>query len=746
MSLLRHPSSRRASGVNNPYGSGTRPDEEAGHGHPLLYGVAPRAATKLRRRSYVPLVMAMTTIAFVVYSTVKVVSPMKGERQLEQVPFGGGVTQPLPGAGVQRVATERHLDSSEVAARAAATAAAVAMDGGGGGDGDADERMQRLNHRPPATSLVATPLTLHAFCSFDAACSTGTVHEWESGDRDHHRFVAAPADALSKLKVLEFTAMNPGALPPPVQLQNFVQLKTEVLEYTAMNPGALPPPVGLKRPARGPMMDRDGRTGLPLLKFPCSLSSDTFKVGPVATLLSKHAPANVEISVLPLHTVKPVMDRNGRTSLPVLKFPCSLSSDTFKPVNVLTPHAIATAAAALNAAYLPTPLPVQMSKDMTLFDLSVQRRVPVLTPHAFATAAALNTTCLPTPHFVHMSKDMTLFDLSMSEDMTLFFALAPGWIGRGPHAPGQRFFGTYPSGQLRLMDGHPAIKAESSEGAAAETLTANTLVTIAYRFSGAPQGGRAWASVNGKPWQDLGLEGEGPGFVEGGSVTVGGSEGGACGYYGGIGEVLAFRSALDEVDASRVMQYMARRWGSAQLSATPEELRAAVGAAEQESEGEQRLQAEAAQPAQRVQRREWELPVDAPLPPRTIVAARPLAPLPAHHQPAAAAPPRRDAAQQQQQGGAAAAATAAREQYQQQQCTATRCACVYAPCRCYEATNLASSDVLLLVRHALSSDDRGGGALDIRSIKKFDKGGSVLRALIHDEVMNLDILRNRLYC
>jgi hypothetical protein len=46
----------------------------------------------------------------------------------------------------------------------------------------------------------------------------------------------------------------------------------------------------------------------------------------------------------------------------------------------------------------------------------------------------------------------------MRDDATLLFALAPTWVGRGAHAPGQRFFGTYPEGQLRFKDGRPSIK------------------------------------------------------------------------------------------------------------------------------------------------------------------------------------------------------------------------------------------------------------------------------------------------
>ncbi|CAM9530555.1 unnamed protein product [Choristocarpus tenellus] len=62
---------------------------------------------------------------------------------------------------------------------------------------------------------------------------------------------------------------------------------------------------------------------------------------------------------------------------------------------------------------------------------------------------------LPLVHFpcvMTASNGMTLGD-----GMTLFFVMKPAFLGQGVHHPGQRFFGTYPNGQMRLLDGHPSL-------------------------------------------------------------------------------------------------------------------------------------------------------------------------------------------------------------------------------------------------------------------------------------------------
>lgn len=100
------------------------------------------------------------------------------------------------------------------------------------------------------------------------------------------------------------------------------------------------------------------------------------------------------------------------------------------------------------------------------------------------------------------------------------------------------------------------MQSERRSGTLLDALTAGVLATVAYRFvapsniaddgDGGGSGG-AWASVNGQIWADLGLGGEGPQFVDGAPTVVGGVEAGACGFYGGIGEVLAFRCAVSTI-------------------------------------------------------------------------------------------------------------------------------------------------------------------------------------------------------
>jgi hypothetical protein len=58
-------------------------------------------------------------------------------------------------------------------------------------------------------------------------------------------------------------------------------------------------------------------------------------------------------------------------------------------------------------------------------------------------------------------------------------------------------------------------------------------VTVAYRFSPAQP---VQLSLDGGNWQSLKVV---PGFSPG-RVTLGGSAQGSCGYFGQIGEVLAF--------------------------------------------------------------------------------------------------------------------------------------------------------------------------------------------------------------
>jgi hypothetical protein len=150
----------------------------------------------------------------------------------------------------------------------------------------------------------------------------------------------------------------------------------------------------------------------------------------------------------------------------------------------------------------------------------------------------------------------------LSENSSLFFVLKPEWIGMGAQAPGQRFFGTYPSGQMRLNDGRLSLKIASGEGSLMNPelqLRAGEIALVGYRFSK----GKAAGSVNGSNWEPLVDQKGRPILAKkftSEPAVLGGTRPDLCDFMGSIGEVMIFDHPLDGVDSHAVMQYLMRKW------------------------------------------------------------------------------------------------------------------------------------------------------------------------------------------
>jgi hypothetical protein len=69
--------------------------------------------------------------------------------------------------------------------------------------------------------------------------------------------------------------------------------------------------------------------------------------------------------------------------------------------------------------------------------------------------------------------------------------------------------------------------------------------------------------------------------------------------------------------------------------------------------------------------------------------------------------------------------------------------CLHAYLCCYKCATDSTCVERLRCVHCLLTINNGKKR---SQIKKFDKGGSVLRTMIHEEVVALDILRNKLFC
>ena len=144
---------------------------------------------------------------------------------------------------------------------------------------------------------------------------------------------------------------------------------------------------------------------------------------------------------------------------------------------------------------------------------------------------------------------------------TVFLLVAPRQVANGPTAAGQRIFGHYPSGQMRLQDGHASFVADTSARAedGAALIPAKRWTLLGYRFSA--EGG-AEVSVDGEPFAPLRDSGGAPlgaTFSANGQLTLGGVDG-TCGFSGAIAEVLLFDAALVASDAATVARYLAQRW------------------------------------------------------------------------------------------------------------------------------------------------------------------------------------------
>ena len=144
---------------------------------------------------------------------------------------------------------------------------------------------------------------------------------------------------------------------------------------------------------------------------------------------------------------------------------------------------------------------------------------------------------------------------------TLFVLLAPRAVTNGASALGQRIFGHYPDGQVRILDGKASFwsggPARAAQGDA--TLTPMHWTLLAYRF---PSAAEAELSVDGGDFAPLVRANGaalGAAFSANGFVTLGGVDG-KCGFSGAIAELLLFDGALRGGDVAAVARYLAKRW------------------------------------------------------------------------------------------------------------------------------------------------------------------------------------------
>jgi hypothetical protein len=150
--------------------------------------------------------------------------------------------------------------------------------------------------------------------------------------------------------------------------------------------------------------------------------------------------------------------------------------------------------------------------------------------------------------------------LELRAGMTLFFVIRPVAFEAGDQAVGQRFFGTYPSGQFRFRDGHVALRSDSAEYVlSGMEPVASEWNLVAYRLGpdDAPE-----AAIGGAPLRPMGAlrGGARPVTFSATPVTLGGSNS-DCSFAGEIAEVLIFGTALDDDAAFAAASYLANRHG-----------------------------------------------------------------------------------------------------------------------------------------------------------------------------------------
>lgn len=327
--------------------------------------------------------------------------------------------------------------------------------------------------------------------------------------------------------------------------------------------------------------------------------------------------------------------------------------------------------------------------------------------------------------------------LKLQGDMTLFFVLSSLWMGVGDTSPGQTFFGTYPDGQLMLLDGLPSFQTAKDIGSitgANNVLEADTMTIVAYRIGGIPPnpkpkdlGSPVMISVDAQPWEPAHSQGK---FMDG-RVSIGAAEAGTCGFIGSIGEVLMFGAALDEFDSHTVLKYLSEKWNR---PAPASRLRLKAGAVDALLKLEEKdkmldsLRAKAdailSQPkgenADKVKLIQDDPNALFPKQETEIIVHSPF--------------------QQQQQPHAQQGAFSKNNANANNGVNKQDAAGCHFTGRVEDWVPPPGADI----RRRYQWEEALKATLD--KIKNFDMGGEVLRKLIHDEVKQLDLLRHDLFC
>jgi len=177
----------------------------------------------------------------------------------------------------------------------------------------------------------------------------------------------------------------------------------------------------------------------------------------------------------------------------------------------------------------------------------------------------------------HFISPLTSRDTQM---LTAFFVLKPAWFGQGSHAPGQRFFGHFPSGQFRFLNGQASFNSFGADyllagGAGDVSKYVNKIILLTYRFGRAMgdrregEGITIEISVNGKPFEHAGSETRTKTesakdaselFSADSPLVVGGVQREKCGYMGSMSEVLLFREFLSDRTMASMQQYLLKKY------------------------------------------------------------------------------------------------------------------------------------------------------------------------------------------
>lgn len=125
--------------------------------------------------------------------------------------------------------------------------------------------------------------------------------------------------------------------------------------------------------------------------------------------------------------------------------------------------------------------------------LQLYPSLPPLLPRMFRYLPPLLITLFPL--FLHRSNQTHSYP-QLQDQATIFIVLSPSFLENGDQAPGQRFLGHYPQGQLRFHDGHLGLKTEAGDYLLKGQVKENQWMIAAYRFEGNVQ-----MSLNGEGFE-----------------------------------------------------------------------------------------------------------------------------------------------------------------------------------------------------------------------------------------------------